>query len=95
METEQQTEIRRNRDAVATATSRANETAQQTEIRRNRVAIATVTARANATAEQNEERNRMNAQNMTAVRRSKKTHVALKDAMKTQQILGGTFVVYS
>ena len=88
-------EARNLQNAANMAAARANETAEETEIRNNRNALNMAAARANETAEETEIRNNQNALNMAAMRNSKKSNVNFKDAMRTTEILDGSFIVKS
>ena len=88
-------EARNLQNAAIMAAARANESAEEREIRNNRNAVNMAAARANETAEETEIRNNQNALNMAATRNSKKSNVNFKDAMRTTEILDGSFIVKS
>ena len=88
-ETPEQTERRRLQIAKRTATRRANETPQETENRNRQDAQRKLAKRANETPQETRDRNL----EQRAARNAKKSHVKLKDAMRTTEILEGEFRV--
>ena len=92
-ETPEQTAARNAQNAANMAEARANETPEQTEQRRTQHAAHMANVRANETPEQTAARNDEDAERKRIIRAESKSHVDFQDAMKTVEILNGTFIV--
>ena len=92
-ETPEDTLERNRQNAANMATVRAIETTEETLERNRQNAVNMATVRANETPEETLERNQQNTARMAGSRKKKKSHVDFKDAMRTNEILNGTFIV--
>ena len=92
-QTQEQIANRNRQNAAHMADVRANQTQEQIANRNRQNAAHMADVRANLTPGQITNRNHQNAAHMANVRNREKTQVEFKDAMRTHEILNGTYIV--